>query len=76
MRITALMAAFLVVLVSPAAWSLCPNCLGQSPEISPTLKLVGVFLLLPPALFFAVAMTIRKLGGQSPPRAGSGDQAG
>jgi len=43
------------------AWALCPNCLGQEPTLSPTLGLVGLFLLVPPAVFFAVARAIRAL---------------
>jgi hypothetical protein len=44
-----------------AAWALCPSCLGQSPTLGPALRLVGLFLLVPPAIFFAVAIAIRKL---------------
>jgi hypothetical protein len=43
------------------AWALCPNCLGQNQTLTPTLKLVGVFLLIPPAVFFAVVRVIRRL---------------
>lgn len=42
-------------------WALCPNCLGQSSWLSTTLGIVGAFLLVPFAVFFAVAITIRKL---------------
>jgi len=62
------------------AHALCPNCLGQSPELTPVLRLVGTFLLIPPAVFFAVAIAIRRLSGQSVPPSGGGggggDQAG
>jgi hypothetical protein len=44
-----------------AAWALCPNCLGQNQTLTPTLKLVGVFLLIPPAVFFFVVRVIRRL---------------
>jgi len=44
-----------------AAWALCPNCLGQNQTLTPTLKIVGVFLLVPPAIFFAVVRVIRRL---------------
>ena len=44
----------------PAA-ALCPNCLGQSSTLGAALRLVGLFLLVPPAIFFAVAIAIRKL---------------
>ena len=54
--------AALAVLATPrAAWALCPSCLGQSPALGPALRLVGLFLLVPPAIFFAVAIAIRKL---------------
>jgi hypothetical protein len=42
--------------------ALCPNCLGQSPTLPPSLRLVGLFLLVPPTIFFLVARTIRRLG--------------
>jgi hypothetical protein len=50
------------LLASAPAWALCPNCLGQNQSLTPTLKIVGVFLLIPPAVFFAVARVIRRLG--------------
>jgi len=50
------------VIADRSAWALCPNCLGQSPSVSSTLALVGVFLLVPPAVFFAVAVAVRRLG--------------
>ena len=40
---------------------MCPSCLGQSSILSPALRLVGLFLLIPPAIFFAVTIAIRKL---------------
>lgn len=43
------------------AWALCASCLGQSPSLGPALRLVGIFLLVPPAIFFGVAIAIRKL---------------
>jgi hypothetical protein len=61
----AVVAAFALVLLLLAAgdvWALCPNCLGQSPSVSPAMKVVAVFLLVPPAVFFAVAIAVRKLG--------------
>ncbi|HVZ74660.1 MAG TPA: hypothetical protein VHJ20_19895 [Polyangia bacterium] len=59
-RSVAIVAAALAS-ASAKAWALCPNCLGQHDALTPTLKLVGVFLLLPPAVFFAVARMIRHL---------------
>jgi hypothetical protein len=49
------------LLASRPAWALCANCLGQSSRLGAALKLVGVFLLVPPAIFFAVAIAVRKL---------------
>jgi hypothetical protein len=43
------------------AWALCPNCLGQNASLTPTLRIVGVFLLVPPAVFFAVVRVIRRV---------------
>ncbi len=43
------------------AWALCASCLGQSSTLGPALRLVGLFLLVPPAIFFAVTIAIRKL---------------
>ena len=48
-------------LVARPAAALCPNCLGQSSTLGAALRLVGIFLLVPPAIFFAVAIAIRKL---------------
>ena len=50
-----------VALVARPAAALCPNCLGQSSTLGAALRLVGIFLLVPPAIFFAVAIAIRKL---------------
>jgi hypothetical protein len=56
-------AAFLVVVAAAApAHALCPNCIGQASSLSRTLKVVGAFLLVPPAIFFAVTIAIRRLG--------------
>ena len=52
--------AGLTLVARPAA-ALCPNCLGQSSTLGAALRLVGIFLLVPPAIFFAVAIAIRKL---------------
>jgi hypothetical protein len=48
-----------VVLWASRAWALCPNCISQSPPS--TLLLVGLFLLAPPAVFFAVAIVVRRI---------------
>ncbi len=57
--VAAVAAAFLSA--SPPALALCPNCLGQNASLTPTLRIVGVFLLIPPAVFFFVARVIRRL---------------
>jgi hypothetical protein len=59
--IVAVTTAVLVLLPGNRALALCPNCLGQSSRVATTLGLVGVFLLVPFAVFFAVAIAIRKL---------------
>jgi hypothetical protein len=59
--VAAAAAALSVCLGSLPAWALCPNCLGQNETLTPTLKLVGLFLLVPPAVFFFVARAIRRL---------------
>lgn len=74
------------LLVAPPAWALCPNCLGQSSKLGAALRLVGLFLLVPPAIFFAVAIAVRKLAAQgvasepaspaAPPSRGGGVQDG
>jgi hypothetical protein len=48
-----------VLLAASRAWALCPNCISQSP--ASTLPLVGLFLLVPPAIFFAVAIAVRRI---------------
>jgi len=57
----ALLAGGLALAADAPAWALCPNCLGQNQTLTPTLRIVGVFLLVPPAIFFAVAHVIRRL---------------
>lgn len=63
-RILALGAALGALLAAPPARALCANCLGQSSRLGAALRLVGLFLLVPPAIFFAVAIAVRKLSGQ------------
>jgi hypothetical protein len=65
-RIAATTVGASAFLAATPSWALCPNCLGQSPTLSPALRIVGLFLLVPPAIFFAVAIAIRKLS-QHPP---------
>lgn len=51
-----------VVLVSPAtsAWALCPNCLAQRQTLTPTLELLGLFLLVPFAVAALAIWAIRR----------------
>lgn len=48
--------------LTTAAWALCPNCLAQQSTLTPTLKLIALFLLLPFALAAAVFWMVRRLG--------------
>jgi hypothetical protein len=45
---------------SGEAWALCPNCLGQRPTLTPTLWLVGLFLLVPFAVVTVVCLVLRR----------------
>jgi hypothetical protein len=58
----ALSAACMVALaLAPArAWALCPNCLGQHSALTPTLKLIGLFLLLPFLVAGAIYAVVRR----------------
>ena len=42
------------------AWALCPNCLGQQSALTPTLKLIGIFLAVPFAVAAAVYLVLRR----------------
>jgi hypothetical protein len=53
--------AAICLLATSPAWALCPNCLGQNATLSPTMRIVGVFMLVPPAVFFLVARIVRRL---------------
>ena len=46
---------------SPALALACPYCAGQSSALPPSLKAVGVFLLVPFVVFGAVAAVARRL---------------
>lgn len=81
MRARGLVAAAAALLVPRPGWALCASCLGQSSRLGAALELVGVFLLVPPAVFFAVSIAIRRLtrdqgGAASAAGGGGGDQAG
>jgi len=53
-----------------AGFALCPNCLGQRDTLSPTLQLVGLFLLVPFAVAVVLLRIIRRAtrAGDDPPR--------
>jgi len=80
MKTRAALLILTLALITRPAWALCPNCLGQSSTLGAALRLVGIFLLVPPAIFFAVAIPIRKLsrqGASGAPASGrGGDQGG
>jgi len=59
-RFAAAVATVAALAASRAAYALCPNCLGQNETLTPTLKLVGVFLLVPPVVVFLVVRAIRR----------------
>ena len=60
-RVLAPLSGLAVAAAASPAWALCPNCLGQSATLSTTMRIVGVFLLVPPAVFFFVARVVRRL---------------
>ena len=64
-----LMTLFAVTVASAfcgRAEALCPNCLSQANELSPEMRLVGVFLLVP-FLVFYVALRVIRRAAASPP---------
>lgn len=50
----------LLLLVPAPALALCPNCLGQNRSLTPTLQLVGAFLLVPFVVALVVSRFIRR----------------
>jgi len=64
-RVAPAIAAGLTLVLGPPgtspAWALCPNCLAQQSTLSPTLKLIGLFLLIPFALAAGVFWIVRRL---------------
>lgn len=46
--------------VAGEAQALCPNCLGQNRSLTPTLELLGAFLLVPFVVAFFVLRAIRR----------------
>ena len=55
-----------VLLTARRGWALCPNCLGQAPTLGPALRLIGLFLLVPPTVFFVVMWAIRRSSRRDP----------
>jgi hypothetical protein len=86
--------AVAIAVGSPAnpAWALCPNCLAQRQTLTPTLELLGLFLLVPFAVAGIAVWAIRRaLYGRpraapcwippsgapsAPPSSAGGDQGG
>ena len=55
-------AAFLLVtLLGASAATACPYCVGSTPVLPTSLKLVGLFLLVPFVVFGVVAGVARRL---------------
>lgn len=50
----------LLSLVPARAFALCPNCLGQTRTLTPTLRLLGAFLLVPFLVAYVAARLIRR----------------
>jgi len=50
----------LLSLVPARAFALCPNCLGQTRTLTPTLRLLGAFLLVPFVVAYVAARLIRR----------------
>lgn len=57
-----------LVLGSSRAFALCPNCLGQTRTLTPTLRLLGAFLLVPFVIVYVVARVIRRACRSDPRR--------
>jgi hypothetical protein len=58
--ITAVMAAVALCGLATEAWALCPNCLGQNRNLTPTLEVLGAFLLVPFVVALIVLRVIRR----------------
>ena len=60
--------AILLSLAPAQAFALCPNCLGQARTLTPTLRLLGLFLLVPFLVAYVGARLIRRACRSAPPR--------
>jgi hypothetical protein len=54
-------AGALVLLASSRALALCPNCLAQQSTLTPTLKLLAVFLVVPFVVAAVVYAVVRRV---------------
>lgn len=52
--------ALTLVVAPQQAMALCPNCLGQTRNVTPTLELLGLFLLVPFVIAYVVLRRIRR----------------
>lgn len=57
--VVALVAIALIARAHGAS-ALCPNCLAQTRTLTPTLQLLGIFLLVPFAVAYVVFRAIRR----------------
>ena len=55
-----------VMIAAAPAWA-CPACLGKNEALPPALKLVGLFLLIPFALFGITVLVVRRLNKDAGP---------
>ncbi len=76
-----ILAGLVTASLAARAWALCPNCLAQQTALTPTLKLLGLFLLVPFAVAaIAIGVVRRALYGRAPslpsapPSSDGGDQ--
>lgn len=61
-----LAAGFAALAWAGRARALCPNCLGQNRDWTPTLELLGAFLLVPFLTSFVVFRAIRRAQRSAP----------
>jgi hypothetical protein len=68
--VVAVAAAAALVSWPSAGFALCPNCLGQRDTLTPTLELVGLFLLVPFAVAAVLLRIVRRAmrASDDPPR--------
>lgn len=59
-RLTAITFAASLCVPAAQAWALCPNCLGQNRSLTPTLEVLGAFLLVPFIVALVVLRVIRR----------------